>query len=84
MIETDGCTGFPDQIGHRDLGHCCTVHDLGGTDRELQDCLINLDPSSYWWILVVVGGVLVMQLLRPAYNLLQKWGIFPKTPGSRF
>ena len=84
IILTDGCTGFPEKVGHRDLTECCTVHDLGGSDQLLTSCLLDLDPATTWWFLLVLAGVLVMKLCRPAYNLLQKLGVLPKTPGSRF
>lgn len=84
MIETDGCTGFPDRIGDKDLSYCCTVHDVGGSDGQLLDCLTALDPSAYWWLVLVTFGVLIMRLFRPIYNLLQRLGILPKTQGSNF
>lgn len=84
VIITDGCTGFPDQIGHRDLSQCCAIHDLGGSDALLQECLTELDPSTGWWLILVVVGVAIMKIFRPVYNQFQKWGWLPRTPGSNF
>ena len=83
-IETDGCTGFPDQIGEKDLTYCCGVHDLGGSDGQLLDCLTALDPTSWIWIMLVTFGVLIMRMFKPIYNFLQRVGILPKTHGSDF
>ena len=83
-IKTDGCTGFPDHVGGKDLTACCSVHDDGASDGYLVDCLTALDPASYWWALAVIVGVAAMRLLRPGYNLLQRWGVLPRTKGSNF
>lgn len=83
-IKTDGCTGFPDHIGTKDLTYCCAIHDDGGSDGALVDCLTALDPSAYWWALAVIIGVAAMRVLRPCYNLLQRWGVMPRTAGSKF
>jgi len=84
MINTDGCTGFPDHVGGKDLTYCCGIHDNGGTDGQLIDCLTALDPTNFWWILVVLLACVLMHIGRPFYNLLQRWGILPKTAGSKF
>lgn len=84
IVITDGCTGFPDQIGQRDLTQCCAVHDLGGSDALLQQCLTEIDPTTGWWVTLVVVGVFLMKMCRPIYNQFQKWGWFPRTPGSNF
>ena len=84
VITTDGCTGFPDQIGNKDLSQCCLVHDLGGTDATLQKCLNDLDPGALWWIALVAIGVFLMKIFRPCYNYCQARGWLPKTPGSNF
>ena len=84
MIITDGCTGFPEKIGNKDISYCCTIHDLGGSGQVLQNCLNAISPTELWWIMAVAVGVGLMKLFRPIYNLLQKWGWLPKTPGSNF
>lgn len=84
IIATDGCTGFPDHVAGLDLTQCCSIHDDGGRDGALIDCLIDLNPTSGVWGFVVIVCVLLMYIGRPVYNLLQRWGILPKTKGSNF
>lgn len=84
MIDTDGCTGFPDALFGRDLTACCSIHDDGGSDGALLDCLDNA-VGGEWWLIVLVGaGVAAMRIGRPVYNQFQKWGWLPKTKGSKF
>lgn len=83
-IDTDGCTGFPDQLGAKDLRACCGVHDDGGTDGALIDCLQALDPTSFLWCLGVLLAVVLMHIGRPIYNLAQRLGWLPKTKGTKF
>lgn len=84
QIVTDGCTGFPDSFLGRDLSQCCAVHDTGGSDGGLLDCLDGQFANDYWLGLVIVLCVFIMRIFRPVYNLLQRFGILPKTAGSKF
>lgn len=83
-IETDGCTGFPDKFMGKDLSQCCKVHDGGGTDGLLLDCIVALDPTSFFWEFLIILAVLLMHTFRPIYNLLQRLGVLPKTKGTKF
>lgn len=73
-MNIDGCTGFwwAEWLFPKISG-CCSVHDIGGTDGVLLDCLLQATPHWAW---PVVGiAVALMILFRPVYNLLQKWKI---------
>lgn len=84
VIDTDGCTGFPDSLFGRDFTACCTVHDEGGSDVVLLNCLNEAVGDEWWFLILVFLAVLLMKTFRPVYNLLQKWGWLPKTKGSKF
>lgn len=72
-VPADGrCTGFPGGVGPWDWSHCCQVHDLGGSDGGLVDCVIAAAPGLP--AAVVLAAVTVMALFRPLYNLAQRWG----------
>lgn len=42
---SDGCTGFQWLERFFSIRPCCVVHDLGGTDGQLLDCLLNNTPE---------------------------------------
>lgn len=70
-LGSDGhCTGFPDGLGPWDWHECCLVHDTGGRDGALLDCISDHVPT---WAEAIVGLALVLMILgRPAYNWLQR------------
>jgi hypothetical protein len=86
MIETDGCTGFPDAIGKINFATCCTIHDDGGSDGALLDCVTTqaVQQEMGWLAPILAFAVFLMILFRPVYNLLQRLGVLPKTKGSKF
>jgi hypothetical protein len=70
---SDGaCTGFPDGIGPWNWAACCLPHDVGGSDGALVDCIAAHAPGLP--IVVILAAVTLMALLRPLYNLGQRWG----------
>jgi hypothetical protein len=85
VIDTDGCTAMPDGIGAPVCRECCALHDAGGSDGALLDCvtLAARDAGYEAAAPLIALAVAVMVLLRPVYNLGQRWGIFPKTKGSK-
>lgn len=71
---TDGhCTGFPDGIGPWNWQSCCLVHDMGGTDGQLIDCISDVLPD--WAEVIVLLAVAAMCLFRPIYLELHKLGL---------
>lgn len=84
IIQTDGCTGFPDSVGGHDLSQCCSIHDDGGTDGQLMDCVDAAVGGEWVWIVLAGIAIALMRVFRPVYNQLQKWGWLPKTKGSKF
>ena len=75
IIPADGrCTGFPNGIPwfNWDWSDCCVIHDLGGSDGTLIDCVAAATPGLP--IVFVISAVGLMALYRPAYNVLQRWG----------
>ncbi len=84
IIVTDGCTGFPDGIGRVDWSECCLVHDAGGSDGALLDCVTDAARDQAAWMAPLFAlAVFLMILFRPVYNMFQRWGWAPMTPGSR-
>lgn len=72
-LGSDGaCTAFPGGLFGLDWTHCCIVHDLGGTDGQLLDCLQSVVPTWAWPLVAFV--VAIMVLFRPVYNWLQRQG----------
>lgn len=68
----DGCTGFQWLEPFFAIRTCCDVHDFGGSDGTLLDCLLNATPHWAW---PVVGlCVTIMLLLRPIYRLVKSKG----------
>ena len=72
-MESDGCSGFQwiERLfdGVRD---CCVVHDYGGSDGQLLDCLQSVLPPWAWAIAAFC--VALMVLFRPIYRLLKPKG----------
>ena len=68
-----GCTGFgwAEALFPR-ISACCAVHDVGGTDGTLLDCLQQALPTWAWAPAAV--AVALMVLYRPVYNWLQRQG----------
>lgn len=68
----DGCTGFQFLEAFFPIRACCDVHDLGGTDGQLLDCLLSATPTWSW---VIVGVcVTLMLLFRPLLRLVRPRG----------
>ena len=72
LIYSDGCTGLP--IANEAMQKCCTIHDNGGTDAELQSCWTGESPDI-WWIVVIAIMILIMKIFRPVYEWMLKVGI---------
>lgn len=68
MIESDGCTGFQWLEQFFPIRACCEVHDAGGSDGTLLDCLMANTPE-WSWVLVTLC-VALMVLARPIYRLV--------------
>lgn len=68
----DGCTGFQWVERLFPVRQCCEIHDLGGSDGQLLDCLLGVTPEWTW---PVVGACVAMMLLfRPLYRLFKNKG----------
>jgi hypothetical protein len=68
---TDGCTGFQwAEWLFPKITACCTIHDTGGTDGTLLDCLQTSVPEWAWPF--AAASVAVMVLFRPVYNWLKR------------
>jgi len=63
---SDGCTGFQWAEALFPVRACCEIHDAGGTDGGLLDCLMQNTPPTTWPIVGLC--VAVMILVRPAYR----------------
>lgn len=70
-MTTDGCSGFwvLEWIFPK-ISQCCSVHDLGGTDGVLFDCLQLVLPAWAW--APAAFCVALMVLFRPVYNWLKR------------
>ena len=68
-LGSDGCTGFQLLELLLPIRSCCEVHDAGGSDGMLLDCLLQHTPSWSWGI--VGACVAIMLTLRPLYHLLK-------------
>lgn len=66
---SDGCTGFWVFEWFFHISACCSVHDAGGTDGTLLDCLMQNTPHWAWPVVALC--VAVMVLFRPVYNLIK-------------
>ncbi|GLQ09253.1 hypothetical protein GCM10007913_11850 [Devosia yakushimensis] len=67
--EGDGCTGFQWLEAHFPIRACCDVHDAGGSDGTLLDCLAAATPD--WALPIVVLCVFLMVVFRPLYQWLK-------------
>jgi hypothetical protein len=68
---TDGCTGFwLFQWIFPSISQCCSIHDTGGTDGTLLDCLQSALPPWAWAIAAFC--VALMVLFRPVYNWVKR------------
>jgi hypothetical protein len=68
---TDGCTGFWwTEWLFPAVRQCCDVHDLGGTDGALLDCLAGAVPV--WAYPIAAAFVVVMIVFRPLYRALKR------------
>lgn len=68
----DGCTGFQWFEQFFPVRACCDVHDLGGSDGTLLDCLLQATPGWAW---PAVGlCVTLMLLFRPIYRRFKARG----------
>ncbi len=73
---SDGCSGFAwAEAIWPSISQCCLVHDLGGTDGMLVDCLQGALVWWLWWAIPL--ALLVVTLFRPLYNFLKKIGLWP-------
>lgn len=69
---SDGCTGFTIFEWFFPIRACCEIHDNGGTDGQLLDCLMSVTPEWTW---PLVGLCVVLMLLfRPVYRLFKDKG----------
>lgn len=68
---SDGCSGFQwAEWLFPSISACCQIHDAGGSDGGLLDCLqANLPP---WAWAIAAFCVALMVLLRPLYRLLKR------------
>lgn len=66
---SDGCTGFQWLEQFFPIHACCAVHDMGGTDGTLLDCLLQATPGWAWPIVGLC--VTLMLLFRPIYRLVK-------------
>ncbi len=69
-MTSDGCTGFQWAEWVFDIRGCCEVHDLGGSDGTLLDCLEIVLPG--WAYPFAAFGVFLMIVFRPIYRRLKK------------
>lgn len=68
---SDGCSGFQwAEWIFPAIRDCCVVHDLGGSNGALLDCLQAVLPH---WAYVIAGFcVALMILVRPLYRALKR------------
>ena len=70
---TDGCSGFQwAELIWPAIHDCCAMHDYGGSDGQLLDCLQSVLPPWAWAIAAFC--VALMILLRPLYRLIKPKG----------
>ena len=66
---SDGCTGYWILEWIFKIHDCCAVHDLGGTDGVLLDCIEKAVPPQLWPAAIVC--IALMALFRPLYHWLK-------------
>lgn len=69
-IESDGCSGFQLLELIFPIRDCCVVHDSGGSDGLLLDCLMANTPG--WTHVLVAICVAIMILFRPVYRFIKQ------------
>lgn len=69
---SDGCTGFGLFEHFFQIRSCCEIHDSGGTDGQLLDCLLSATPEWAWPIVGLC--VALMLAARPIYRLFKDKG----------
>lgn len=68
---SDGCTGFwAFEWIFPAIRECCVIHDGGGTDGGLLDCLQHALPPWAWPIAAFC--VALMIAVRPLYHLWKR------------
>ena len=68
---SDGCTGFwLFEAIFPAIRDCCAVHDAGGSNGVLLDCLQSVLPS--WAYVIAAFCVALMILFRPVYRKVKK------------
>lgn len=68
---SDGCTGFWwAEWLFPSITQCCMIHDGGGSDGALLDCLLLNTPPRVAPLVAIC--VAVMILLRPLYHWLKR------------
>ena len=70
VVLSDGCTGFWFLERFFNIRQCCVVHDAGGSDWLLTNCLWENTPG--WAVAPVALCVAVMILFRPVYRWFKK------------
>ncbi|WP_299347631.1 hypothetical protein [uncultured Maritalea sp.] len=68
---SDGCTGFQWLEGFFEIRQCCVIHDAGGSDGVLLDCLLANTPPEI--SILVVFCVFLMALFRPIYRMIKPY-----------
>lgn len=68
----DGCTGFQWLEPFFAIRACCEVHDMGGSDGTLLDCLLTNTPHWAWSLVGLC--VTLMLLFRPILRLFRPKG----------
>ena len=71
-LSGDGCSGFQWLEWAYPIRACCDVHDRGGSDGTLLDCLMTATPEWAWPLVGLC--VAIMILLRPIYRLFKPKG----------
>ena len=70
-VDSDGCTGFQFlEPVFQHLNACCQIHDAGGSDGALLDC-INAGLPAYLWFPAALC-VAIMILFRPIYHFIKR------------
>lgn len=63
------CTMWPEGSWH----HCCIAHDLGGTDAQLAQCVVQSTDVPLYGISVAIVMYLGLKLFRPLYFKLRSY-----------
>lgn len=66
---SDGCTGFQFLEPVFPIRDCCVVHDQGGSDGALVDCIAAVIPGPALPLLFVCMAIMVA--LRPVYHWIK-------------